>query len=55
MLAGDPQPVDLVRLKEELSAYLPEALKQYILPNNTVTEIKYPVTQYPKNIKKQSC
>ena len=25
--------------------------KKYILPNNTVTEIKYPVTQYPKKIK----
>ena len=51
MLAGTPEPVDLVQMKEELSAHVPEELKQYILPNNTVTEIKYPVTQYPKKIK----
>ena len=51
MLSGNPQPVDLVRLKQELSGHVPEELKQYILPNDTVTEIKYPVTQYPKKIK----
>ena len=51
MLSGNPQPVDLVRLKQELSAHVPEELKRYILPNDTVTEIKYPVTQYPKKIK----
>jgi len=38
-------------MKEELSAHIPEELKQYILPDNTVTEIKYPVNQYPKKIK----
>ena len=26
-------------------------LKQYILPDNKVTEIRYPVTQYPSKIK----
>ena len=51
MLAGDPHSVDLVKMKEELSAHIPEELKQYILPDNTVTEIKYPVNQYPKKIK----
>jgi len=51
MLSGNPEPVDLAQLKEELSAHVPEELQQYILPNNTVTEIKYPVTQYPKKIK----
>ena len=51
MLSGTPESVDLVKLKEELSEHVPEELKQYILPNNTVTEIKYPVTQYPKKIK----
>ena len=51
MLAGTPEPVDLVQMKKELSVHVPEELKQYILPNNTVTEIKYPVIQYPKKIK----
>ena len=39
MLSGEPEVVDLVQLKEELSKHVPEELKQYILPNNTVTEI----------------
>ena len=51
MLSGTPDFVDLVQLKEELSLHVPEELKQYILPNNTVTEIKYPVTKYPTKIK----
>ena len=51
MLSGTPDFVDLVQLKEELSLNVPEELKQYILPNNTVTEIKYPVTKYPTKIK----
>ena len=51
MLSGEPKPVDLVKMKEELSIHVPEKLKQYILPNNTVTEIKYPVKKYPIKIK----
>ena len=50
MLSGEPESVDLVRLKEELSVYVPNKLKQYILADNTVTEIKYPVNRYPKKI-----
>ena len=33
MLTGEPQSVDLVKLKEELSEHVPEELQQYILPN----------------------
>lgn len=51
MLSGEPKAVDLVKMKNELSVYVPEDLKQYILPNNSIIEIKYPVTQYPKKIK----
>ena len=51
MLSGTPDSVDLVKMKQELSIHVPEELKQYILPDNTVTEIIYPVTQYPKKIK----
>jgi hypothetical protein len=51
MLSGSPDKVDLVKMKEELSAHVPDELKQYILPDNTVTEINYPVTKYPVKIK----
>jgi hypothetical protein len=50
MLSGKPKPVDLVKMKENLSTYVPEELKQYILQDNTVTEINYPVMEYPKKI-----
>jgi hypothetical protein len=51
MLSGTPEPVDLVKVKEELSEHVPEELKKYILLDNTVTGIKYPVTKYPTKIK----
>tara|TARA_B100001287_G_scaffold88279_1_gene73940 strand:- start:2837 stop:3661 length:825 start_codon:yes stop_codon:yes gene_type:complete len=51
MLSGEPQSVDLIKLKKELSKHIPDELKKYILSDNTVTEIKYPVKQYPKKIK----
>lgn len=51
MLSGNPEPVDLVKIKSELSIHIPEEFKQYLLLDNTVTEILYPVTQYPKKIK----
>ena len=51
MLSGEPDPVDLIKMKEELSVHVPEELKQYILPDNTVTEIRYPVNKYPVKIK----
>ncbi len=51
MLSGVPESVDLVKMKEELLAHVPEELRQYILADNTVTEIQYPVTKYPTKIK----
>ena len=51
MLSGNPDSVDLVKMKEELSKHVPDELKQYILPDNSVTEIKYPVTKYPTKVK----
>ena len=50
MLSGKPDDVDLVKMKEELSVHVPEELKQYILADNTVTEISYPVSKYPTKI-----
>ena len=51
MLSGIPKSIDLVKMKEELLVHVPEELKQYILEDNTVTEINYPVIKYPKKIK----
>jgi len=51
MLSGVPASVDLVRIKQELAVHVPAAFKQYILADNTVTEIKYPVIKYPNKIK----
>ena len=51
MLSGIPESVDLVKMKEELSVHVPEELKKYIVADNTVTEIKYPVNKYPNKIK----
>jgi hypothetical protein len=38
-------------MKETLSVHVPKDLQQYILADNTVTEINYPVTKYPVKIK----
>jgi hypothetical protein len=51
MLSGTPDSIDLVKIKEELSVHVPKELKQYILLDNTVTEIRYPVTKYPHKVK----
>ena len=51
MLSGEPEPIDLIKIKSELSMYVPEELKKYIVTDNNVTEISYPVVEYPKKIK----
>ena len=51
MLSGEPNPVDLVKVKSELIPHVPSQLQQYISSDNTITEIKYPVKQYPAKIK----
>ena len=51
MLSGEPKPVDLLQIKNELCIHVPEELKKYILPDHTITDIKYPVEQYPAKIK----
>ena len=51
MLSGTPNRVDLIKMKEELSTHVPKKYKKYILPDDTVTEIHYPVTKYPNKIK----
>jgi len=51
MLSGDPEPIDLVKVKHQLISHVPSNLKEYILKEDSITEIKYPVKQYPKKIK----
>ena len=50
MLTGAPEYIDMVQMKNELSAHVPDELKQYVLDDNKVTEINYPVLEYPKKI-----
>lgn len=50
MLAGTPKYIDMVQMKNELSVHVPNQLKQYVLDDNTVTEISYPVLDYPSKI-----
>lgn len=51
MLSGEPEPIDLKKMKTQLSNYVPEEFKKYIVDDDTVTNIKYPILSYPKKIK----
>lgn len=42
---------DLLELKEEMAAYLPDELTEYISDEDEITQIKYPVIEYPQKIK----
>lgn len=42
--------MSLVERKEKAIALLPEELKKYAVPENHVTEIEYPVLEYPKKV-----
>lgn len=43
--------IDLVKEKEKAASYLDSELSQYVIPDNQVTEINYPVQQYPEKVK----
>ena len=51
MLSGDPDWLDLVKIKEDLIKHVPFEFKKYILTNNVVSEIRYPVKRFPKKIR----
>jgi hypothetical protein len=51
MLSAEPEKVDLVAMKNHLIQFTPEPLKKYIVSDNTVTEIKYPIKEYPVKVK----
>ncbi len=41
----------LVEKKEEVLAYLPEAYEPFLVMDDTITSIKYPVLAYPEKVK----
>ncbi len=42
--------LDLCNEKEKAAKLLPAELQQYISPNNSITHLHYPVTQYPDSL-----
>ena len=51
MLSGTPDALDMVQIKNELAMHVPDDLKQYVEDDDTVTEITYPVKEYPQKVK----
>ena len=52
MLKNDILDADLIEEREKLKMHIPEEAQEYFLANNgKVTEINYPVNQYPTKIK----
>ncbi len=54
MLKGTQHEIDLVKEKKQAKEYLPQELQQYILENNDVTQINFPVNSNPDKIKSLS-
>ena len=54
MLSGNPASLNLVDQKKHYIKYIPEDLQEFIIENNKVTEISYPVSVYPSKIKSLS-
>ncbi|WP_456376111.1 DUF2797 domain-containing protein [Lutibacter sp.] len=52
MLKNDVLDADLIEEREKLKKYIPEEAQSYFLANNgKITEIEYPVLQYPAKVK----
>lgn len=51
MLSGSPEALNLSELKLNYIKYIPKELQKFIIDNNTVTDIIYPIYHYPKKIK----
>jgi len=45
---------DVLAEKEKAQNLIPEELKQYIIEDNSITEIIYPIENYPKKVKSLS-
>lgn len=51
MLKNDVAEDNLLLKKKELSSYIPKDLQQYCYNDDLITEITYPVMEYPKKVK----
>ncbi|WP_246095517.1 DUF2797 domain-containing protein [Saccharicrinis carchari] len=51
MLKGNVMETDLLAEKEKACQYLPAELKQYCTADNKITEINFPVNQFPAKVK----
>ena len=55
MLQGSDEEVDLASIKQQLSQYIPEEVKQYFVKEEVkITELNYPVIQNPEKVKSLS-
>ena len=50
MLSGSPQSINLLEQQLQCVKYIPDELKKFLIADNKVTEINYPVSIYPKKI-----
>ena len=50
MLSGIPPKLDLKEEKEKYTSLIPSDLNQFVIEDDTVTEITYPVIRYPSKI-----
>ncbi|MBF26176.1 MAG: hypothetical protein CMP49_06695 [Flavobacteriales bacterium] len=50
MLSGSPQKLDLIQAKNQYIKYIPSELQQFIIPENKVVNIQYPVAVYPVKV-----
>jgi hypothetical protein len=46
--------IDLILEKKTISDYLPDDLSSFLSPDNEITEINYPVLQYPEKVRSVS-
>ena len=51
MLKNDIEEVDLKEWQNKLRPFIPEEAKEFFIENNTLTEINFPVHQYPEKPK----
>jgi len=51
MLKNELTDADLVNEKSKMANLLPDALKEYLAEDNSITAIKYPVVKYPEKVK----
>jgi hypothetical protein len=47
MLKNDVEDENLVDWRQKLRSYIPEEVQEYFIENNTETQLKFPVRQYP--------